>query len=998
MKPLRIALAVSAAMLAAAAVAIAIAFTPFVQTWVIRRYLGRHPQLRTAVDSIAVGLDAADASGVRIARPGFVLTVPSVRIELPAVADAWSHRIVIRRLSSSGWTLDLRGDRSAVAAASLPPRPWSLIPSAQAGEPAIAPAQVFRIFEGLFQQLRLPADVQLDAVDLDGDILLPPASGGPAVPLHMTVSGGGLGAGREGRFLFTLRGAPPGAGPITAVEAQGTFAAAMDTARTFSRLAVALTASASGGRLPAPVQVTAQATAARSAAADEAYTLSLSGGDKILASFQADYANATHLLSGTWRLDLSDADVTPFDLGAVLPSFSASGGGRFDTDATLTRVHASGGLNVTADRLGLLHPALADLGAVRLASQFDLAQQGSQVRVDRLSASLVGAEPVADIRSLQAFTFDLSTGELKVADPSRDLFGAVLRSVPLGWAHFPGGVVLTGGGLRGDLVASARGGGLSIRSIEPLEVDGLNANVGSRTWLDSADVSAEVAFDFSPAGWQIQVGPATFRRNGVQFLTFAARAGRLAGSAQPLEFTGRVRGNLPGLAGATGFAPVPARGEVAGVFTGRFAATRSIDFKGAVEDLALAADDDPWARLAGELRADGLPDGRWKFVVPFAFERDGRKSDLTVTGTARPEDAGIVLDARAAGTYLDLRDAVALGGLAAPGSAPAGDPASEASPFWGQLRGRMVFAFNRVDVGEVTWNDLRGTIDLGSATLGLRGGQASLATGGDFTAEGRLDFDGRTAGIYRVDADLTAAGFDFGAFSRVRDAANSPTVEGQFRLDAHVTGAGRNPGELGGGLQGVARLTSKGGRFRALQADVADALKQSPALLKSAIDSVGSLFGLRGDKAADAKGLIDKQGQVVVALADRLKEIPYDQISLTVHRGADLNIVCPDFALIAPEVRLNGSGTIAYRPGLQIVDQPLSFDGQLGARGRIADLLGGLGLLTTQKDDLGYTLMTDPIHLGGTVAAVDQSAWRETLIKSAVHKAANGLLDKLLGK
>jgi hypothetical protein len=60
--------------------------------------------------------------------------------------------------------------------------------------------------------------------------------------------------------------------------------------------------------------------------------------------------------------------------------------------------------------------------------------------------------------------------------------------------------------------------------------------------------------------------------------------------------------------------------------------------------------------------------------------------------------------------------------------------------------------------------------------------------------------------------------------------------------------------------------------------------------------------------------------------------------------------------------------------------------------------MGGLGLLGAEKDDLGYTRMTDPFHLGGSLDAIDASSWRDQLLKSALHKAAGSVLDKLLGK
>ena len=75
-------------------------------------------------------------------------------------------------------------------------------------------------------------------------------------------------------------------------------------------------------------------------------------------------------------------------------------------------------------------------------------------------------------------------------------------------------------------------------------------------------------------------------------------------------------------------------------------------------------------------------------------------------------------------------------------------------------------------------------------------------------------------------------------------------------------------------------------------------------------------------------------------------------------------------------------------PGTALRNSPLSLDFRFGARGRIARLLATAGLLSDQKDERGFSLLREPVHLGGSLAAIDTSAWHRLLVQAAVPRAA----------
>jgi hypothetical protein len=166
-----------------------------------------------------------------------------------------------------------------------------------------------------------------------------------------------------------------------------------------------------------------------------------------------------------------------------------------------------------------------------------------------------------------------------------------------------------------------------------------------------------------------------------------------------------------------------------------------------------------------------------------------------------------------------------------------------------------------------------------------------------------------------------------------------------------------------------------------------DAIRQAPSKLVDALDTVTSLFGKRQDKV----------GEALVESANALSEVHYDQMNVSAERGADLDIRFTEINLIAPEERMTGTGRITHVDGIPLQAQPLALDLELGVRGRIEKFLGTVGMLQDGKDELGYTKLYQPIHLGGTLQHIDQSQWRQMLAEAPLRKGG-GLIDKILGK
>jgi hypothetical protein len=371
---------------------------------------------------------------------------------------------------------------------------------------------------------------------------------------------------------------------------------------------------------------------------------------------------------------------------------------------------------------------------------------------------------------------------------------------------------------------------------------------------------------------------------------------------------------------------------------------------------------------------------------------------MALSGTVSNDKDGPVVDGTFSGTRLALQDLLAVSALtarpgaraslASPGPADSAAVVRPGLPLWPAIRSRLSVKLESLQLPRMALSDVRGTMVMAPNSLRVESGTASVGPGSAARIDGEVKFSPVDAQPYSFWASVAAENVDSAPLFRSIDPDRPPAIEGRFDLTGHLAGSAGDPANLLANSTGECKLSSKDGIFRALETDVVDSVKQAPSKLVDALDSVTSLFGKKTDKL----------GEALVESATGLSEIHYDLVSVTAVRGADLNIILKQFALLAPEERISGSGSIAYQEGVPIRAQPLSVDLDIGARGRLGMILGIVGLLKEGgQDELGYTPLYQTVHLGGTLQNIDQGQWRDMLVQAPLRKGSR-LFDKLLGR
>ena len=983
MKSARKALLVAAAFVALALIGVAVALNSKVQTWVVFRLLARHPEWRLSIGRIDAGFRGFTAMDVRIERNGWRLAAPAVNAQLPMLSALLSKRVDISHFAASNWTLE------AVAVSpvrSTAPAPTASPVATTSDEKPSSNA--LPGFPGVLAGLQLPFDLTLDGADLEGKVV----ARGHAVSVK--VKGGGLRAGSTGKF-DVVADSILGGEKVRALGLEGSVAATMDTPRTVTRVAADFTATAVGPSLSQPVSLRTKIAVSRGEKT-ESYIATLVSGDRTLADVTAEYPAQPDRIAGQWTLNLHDADFAPFLFGRAIPVFHAQGQGKFDADIALARVETAGELDASVDQLGAIQPDLAAIGAVKLAAKVDLAQRGDVLAVKTCEITLAADGPVAALHVLQPFEFNWKAGDLRATDEGHDVFDVALDGVPLAWAKpFLRDFVVTGDDLRGELVASPRAGGFTFRAKSPLVVKNLAVARAGLPLVEHVDVSLTTSGDYTPRGWQAELTGLTGKTGAATVLLLDAKAGRLAGADQPIKATGLLTLDLAALAAqplARGSLPLSA-GDATVDFVASLGPKHELQANVAVKRLAVRGQPptETLPAISANLRADLAADGRITFNVPLIVRRDQRESDVTIVGEFVPAKVDGPVDARLTSNNLILDDAKALASVFASTASPDQKPTDTAVvPAWAILKGTVGLQLKKlVYSGTFQMSDVTGVLRFDGGKISFEKLRAAVGDDGDAKISGAMLFERGAPNPYRLGADLALTDFDPGPLFRAINPRQPPSVEGRFILTARVASQASQFAALPASAVGNCELTSKGGTFRGVPVNVGNLVENSGKLASWIASAGNAITSIAGRKDFDD---ITSRSQAANELAKMLAAISYDQLSVVFSRDDTFRTTVKEFTLISPEFRLTGRGHAAWVPGRPPLDDVVTMELQLRARGRAAELMKYLGVLEPKPDDLGYAACTIPIRIGGTLARLDATDFSNRLVALAVEKT--GLTDK----
>lgn len=972
--------------LALAGLLLAAVCSPIVQTWYVRRVLARQPGLSASVESVWTGPSQVRFERVRMHGSGASLTLPTLEVRLPVLTWLREGRAPVRAVVAKDWVLKfgkpLEAQAPAGAGASLPAM------SAEEGARAAA-----AWFAGLLRGWKFPGEIAIDAVDLEGDVVLAGTPGTSPTMVHVTLKGGRLAAGTTGSFalqasLFDARL------PRSPLPLQGELKITMETPRRIGRVAGTGTIVAVDGAPPGAAPYAWEFVAAGVATGTSCH-LALAREGRRVAEVNATHSVMSARLAGDWKVDGRAEDWTAIGAPPLQLPDVIEGAGKFDASAGLSRLRLAGHLRVAGLDGKALAPWLERVGPTTMAADFDVRRDGAKLGFDRIEIGATSGPAGATVRLRRPVTLDLATRTVATADLPADWLEVGLRGVPVAWfEQVIDGYTLAGGEVAGDFGVNGAGSEFRIRSKTPCVADGVSLRRGEALLVRGLDLSAtfRARVTVGEGVWQVELAPLTFAQGGAELGRIEGKVSRAGGKGKPVELGGQWKLDVAALV-AHGVIPrvegLPGR-SASGDFSG------TVDGYVDVQGKITATGHDPSHTLNGTVRADLYADGTVAFTSALKVALGAAASDVKVEWEWRGDRPQLGVDLKLAGNSVSLD---ALGLLAAPvvafgqGGTAAQMGGRDRRPFWGDWVGRVRVDIDRLRLADQELLGVGGYVRVEPGKIQLLGGHGGPERREVSGVDGELTFEPTREFPYELKATATAGRGNAESVFGLPPKEGDPVFVGQFTVERSLTAKGATLSELIARREETFKLSGKNGIVRMLKAGVAQALPPPPegSGVMNALDNVGTAFtrllGAKTKSLSSGAVKVSEATDAVLELDRELAEIGYDNLTMTAIRRADGSVRVPEFDLVAPSLHLTGTGELGRGDGGMLPERPLSAEIRLGLQGRAVGLTEKAGLALGPKDDAGYRWVDGTLHVGGTLKQPDQIGWRARLVEAGTRKA-----------
>jgi hypothetical protein len=703
---------------------------------------------------------------------------------------------------------------------------------------------------------------------------------------------------------------------------------------------------------------------------------------------------AQQVLSATVRPELRFSNAASALLLREL-HFATPNGNRLDGEITLDRPSRTGRVDVAVSLDGDFSPFARRFGAQigrlrwRQRAAYDPASELLTITNLGLTFADTAGSDFFELESLRPFSVKADSALFDIEDGgSREILRAKVTPLRLeGLLPNIFGFGLEGVLPEGEFFGTVEPDGrLTLAARKPLVFRDVTVRWEDAILLDRVSMSVLYDVSYAEAGVQARsVDLTAMAPDGRELLHTRSqlvaplRNERLLDSAQI-----SVQGNLAPLSEQPVLASMPR--FTAGTFDA------SLDFVNAGEsDLKLGAQlrsaatsrDGPLPDVELRLDAQGVRGQRALVTLPLRLESAAGQSDLRFDGKmTRKKDGSRDFTATLSGSRVIVADVERVLDLLAPRTAPSDQAAAapksaptdrataiaklrtqrHSVPIWTDgLSGSARLDVAKLDFPSFSVDGLRGTLGLTPRRAAVRDVRASVL-GATLEAGATIDFDAARPKPYSLDFRAAIAGLELQRLFEVIAPDTAPTAEGRFDLETALTGTGLNPLDLGLSSLGEIRLTGSNGVFRGLAAQAGT-----------------------GSTAARVVGFLtfSRELKAIGRLLDGLGEIHFQQANVRLDRKQLERIELSDFSVVSPQLRLNASGTLDVAPRRPLLDSPLELSAQLAARGDVAVIFDGMGLLEDKAGSTGYRALTRPVDIRGTAANPDASEFWALLDEGA---------------
>ncbi len=706
-------------------------------------------------------------------------------------------------------------------------------------------------------------------------------------------------------------------------------------------------------------------------------------GRTALQSFDATVRPEVHLsneASSVQLLDLQISSPNGNRLGGQIVVEAPSGRDRLNVSLAL-----DGNLTPLAKRFG------AQLGVMTWRQEAELDTATRRLTINNLSFTF------ADLNGQSFFELDNSRPFFLTSEPlavgvdggSREILRAKVTPLRLeGLLPNIFGFDLAGVLPEGEFFGRAEeDGSLTLAATSPLSFRDVSVRWDDATLLDRVTMTVLYEVSYAASGISARsvelsaVGPDGRELLRTQSRVSAPlRGNRVLDSAQ-IE----VHANLAPLADQPVLADLPpfTAGTLEATFDLERAAESTLSFGAQIHSAAteaLGALPD----LDLRLDASGVQGQHVAVTLPVRLESPAGVSDLALEGNwSRGENGSFDFAAALQGSRIVAEDVEQLLRLLEPR-----DSGGTGTPTVSVTREERASAIAklRADRHNVpVWTDhVTGTakLDIGSivlpsgpvegihGTLALTPQRAALSDlrasffGAKLEAEATVDFAAAKPKPYSLDFHTAVTDLELQKLFAAIAPGKPPTAEGRFELESTLAGAGLNPLDLALSSLGQIRLRGSDGVFRGLAAQAGT-----------------------GSKAARVIGILtfSRELKAIGRLLDGLGEIRFSSAEVELARTTPDRIELESLALVAPQLRVEAMGALRVAPQQPLLTSPLDLSAQIAARGDVAVVFDGMGLLERETSGSDYRDLRRRVEITGTAAEPDASSFWDLLDEGATN-------------
>ena len=505
MKGLKIVAFVVGGIVVLLALVLALALTPAVQTWAVRKAVAGQPGLTLEVTRVSAGFSAAEITDLHVVQDGTVITAKHVTASYSAWDYLTKKRINVDAVSVQDAVIDLRNAKPAATAAAGSPAAGKSAPGTPAAKATKPAAAKSAPFDGLLKQAQLPFDVRVASVVAKGRALLTNEQS-----VTFDVKAEGIQTGQRAKLEWTVDFADATKdAPLRALRSTGTAGLHIAGDRRIDLVEIDTTAAAMGPKLPADrVKVTARAEQP-SPGGNEGYTaqVALLRGTAVepLLKVSAQFLTASREISGAWEIAVRSEQLAALLAGLGLPELAANGAGKFTLKPDTNAVAASGDLEAQVSQLQKLSPALEAIGAVHAKTSFDGGLADNIARLDKLNLVVTAADgrKFAEVTIAQKVTYGLTDQKITLADPKAAVARIAVQQLPLAWAQpMAKPMIIESGDLSIVLAVEAETDGSRIRAraLEPLTLRSVTVrDAQKKALVEKVSLTTRPNVDYSAA-------------------------------------------------------------------------------------------------------------------------------------------------------------------------------------------------------------------------------------------------------------------------------------------------------------------------------------------------------------------------------------------------------------------------------------------------------------------------------------------------------------------